>query len=101
MSLYRLFLFLTTAVTLMFSAYTYAVDGVIHFTGSVVESDCNISQIQSSVQASCYRDGRVISQTRPINESNGKVLLPKDLGWTQIVPVGKEKNLKLLTINYY
>jgi len=101
MSLYRSFLFLTTAMTLTFSAYTSAVDGVIHFTGSVVDSDCNISQIQSSFQASCYRDGKVIRQTASINESDGKVLLPDNLGWTQIEPVGEEKNLKLLTINYY
>lgn len=101
MSLYRSFLFLTTAITLMFSAYIHASDGVIHFIGSVVDSDCNISQIQSSLQASCYRNGKVYRQTTTINESNGKVLLPENLGWTQIEPVGEEKNLKLLTINYY
>lgn len=101
MSLYRSFLLLITAITLMFSTYIHASDGVIHFTGSVVDSDCQISQIQSSFQASCYRNGTVFRQTTTINESNGKVFLPENLGWTQIEPVGEEKNLKLLTINYY
>lgn len=101
MSLYRSFLFLTSAVTLMFSAHTRAADGIIHFTGSVVDSDCHISQIQSSFQASCYRNGKVFRQSTTINEANGKVFLPENLGWTQIEPVDEEKNLKLLTINYY
>lgn len=101
MSLYRSFLLLITAITLMFSTYIHSADGVIHFTGSVVDSDCNISQIQSSFQASCDRNGTVFRQTTTINESNGKVFLPENLGWTQIEPVGEEKNLKLLTINYY
>lgn len=101
MSLYRSFLFFTTAITLMLSAYASAVDGVIRFIGGIVDSDCNISQIQSSLQASCYRNGKVFRQTTTINESNGKVFLPENLGWTQIEPVDEEKNLKLLTINYY
>lgn len=68
MSLYRSFLLLITAITLMFSTYIHAADGVIHFTGSVVDSDCQISQIQSSFQASCYRNGTVFRQTTTINE---------------------------------
>ena len=101
MSLYRSFIFLTTVITLVFSICSSAADGVIHFIGSVVDGGCHISQAESSIQASCYRDGKMIRQTTEINEYNGRVVLPENLGWTKIEPIGKENNLKLLSINYY
>ncbi|CNI00754.1 Uncharacterised protein [Yersinia pekkanenii] len=46
-----------------------ATDGIITFTGAIVESPCSINNLQHAVDIECYRNGNNTHTITPLNSS--------------------------------
>lgn len=100
MSLYRFSLFSVFAIAVTLSSIAKASDGVIHFMGAIVDDACNVTNTESSIQTRCYRNGKVLTQTAPINQTTSETALPRQIGWSKIETINDKENLKVLTITY-
>ncbi len=79
----------------------YAADsGTVHFQGRIVEDGCYTGGLPAAPQVSCYREGQWRSQPVLIN-TNVQGTLPYHIGTTQFSWIDKNKNLALVTYNYY
>ena len=88
-------------LTLLCSVQSHAAsDGIIHFTGQIVESPCDYQANARQVSVSCFEEG-----TPRVETINVKDLFPgrkvtnakttASLRW-----VNPEKNLAILTVEY-
>lgn len=77
-------------------------NGVIHFSGMIVEEPCNILKNRDSLTGQCIRDTKVKSvniSTKNINYSK-EVRLPYSLGKMKIQPVNGNPNAAVVTVTY-
>lgn len=86
-------------VSLMLSASSYAVDGVIHFRGAIVTPPCEISSnIQKeTMDTICYKNGKMVKASQSIYATSLNAETPVK---TILMPVKNHKNLKVLAVQY-
>jgi len=76
-----------------------AVSGVIHFRGSIVEEACRVKPDNRVVHLSCYRDGKMESETQPLAPGI-QVNMMSHIAATQFYTVDGHSNLHVLQITY-
>lgn len=72
-----------------------AAQGVIHFTGSIVESACKMNAVNKTVTAHCMRGG--VKSDRVIKLTGQNQTLPYSLG---DVSIKNRANIRTVTISY-
>ncbi|WP_380179318.1 hypothetical protein [Kalamiella sp. sgz302252] len=71
--------------------------GVIHFSGAIVDTGCDMKVEQGQATASCFRDGE--TEVLPISLQPGKMPLAT-LAHTEITWLDSERQQGVLTITY-
>ena len=86
-------------VSIMLSASSYAVDGVIHFRGEIVSPTCEIkTNLQNEkMDTSCYKNGKMVKTRQSIYATSLNAETPVK---TILMPVKNHENLKVLVVQY-
>lgn len=86
-------------VSLMLSASSYAVDGVIHFRGEIVSPTCEIKTNlkNETMDTSCYKNGKMVKASQSIYATSLNAETPVK---TILMPVKNHENLKVLVVQY-
>lgn len=85
----------------LFSVNALAYDGIIHFSGAIVEAPCSVKTTTKNVTFKCYekngKNNYTVSTFNLESLRDGQKL-PNNKGDVQIKEI--KKNIKLITINY-
>ncbi|MFP1742937.1 type 1 fimbrial protein [Lonsdalea quercina] len=75
---------------------TFAAGGVIHFTGAIVESPCEVAPDAQHLAVSCFRAGK--NQVIQVNNQSQSNILPQDIGYVKTTTI--QPGVKFMVINY-
>lgn len=85
----------------LFSVNALAYDGIIHFSGAIVEDPCSVKTTTKNVTFKCYEENgknNYTVSTFSLDSLKDGQKLPNNKGDVQIKEI--KKNIKLITINY-
>ncbi|OON37064.1 hypothetical protein BTJ39_20920 [Izhakiella australiensis] len=72
--------------------------GVIHFTGSIVESVCEFSNTDSHISSRCMRDGKMVVRSTTVAAANKTI--PAEIGKVETTWLNPEHNLGVMVVSY-
>lgn len=82
----------------MMSFSVFSQDGVVHFTGAIVNAPCEIKKESNDrvIDTECYKNGKMFSTKRVVKDETYENNVFSST--TESVP--GHKNLKIMTISY-
>lgn len=78
-----------------------AADGIIRFTGSIVEDVCSIATGPNSMTSSCFRDSEMLNTTKTLTTTQAaNYTLPQNIGVVKTTRIKGHSNLAIIHVTY-